>query len=267
MRLLALLVLLALLGGGYYYWKANPGLTPPRNFGEVSQQLQDTALTGAVRTALSLRGSLKPYAIAASTENGVVTLRGRVPDAELMAAAERVAAAVPDVRQVVNHLELGGRAAASEGDGRSLGEKLDDEALELQLRMAFSLNKGLKGSKIEIQSRRKAVRLSGQVASPEQRKLALEAAREVAGVKDVADDLAVSGRGPDGDEPRDAAQAAVRANPNLRDAEIVVERRGGRLVLRGHVRSGAERDLAGLVARDAAGQPVENALEVRHGME
>jgi osmotically-inducible protein OsmY len=107
------------------------------------------------------------------------------------------------------------------------------------------------------------VRLSGQVASPEQRTLALETARGVAGAKDVTDALTASGQRPGGDAPRDAAEAAVRANPNLAGAEIVVARRGDRLVLSGHVRSGAERDLAGLLAGNAAGQPVDNALEVR----
>jgi hypothetical protein len=38
---------------------------------------------------------------------------------------------------------------------------------------------------------------------------------------------------------------------------------GGRLVLRGTVRSGAEKDLAAALAREAAGRPVENAVEIR----
>jgi hypothetical protein len=41
-----------------------------------------------------------------------------------------------------------------------------------------------------------------------------------------------------------------------------VDTKDGRLVLKGKVRSGAERDLAGLLARDAAGGEVENAIVV-----
>ncbi|PYQ15667.1 MAG: hypothetical protein DMF80_08185 [Acidobacteria bacterium] len=38
---------------------------------------------------------------------------------------------------------------------------------------------------------------------------------------------------------------------------------GGRVVLCGQVKTAAEKDLAGALARDAAGGPVDNALEVR----
>ena len=96
-----------------------------------------------------------------------------------------------------------------------------------------------------------------------QKKMALEAAREVSGVRSVTEALAVDGLEGAADPARAAAEAALRASPNLEGAEIAVERRDGRLLLRGRVGSGAERELAGLLARDAAGQPVENALEVR----
>lgn len=84
--------------------------------------LLDVALTGAVRSALSLHKSLKPYAVAVKTEAAIVTLRGEVPSTRLATAAERVAAAVPDVRQVVNHLKVNQAVAAvstDAGDQRS----------------------------------------------------------------------------------------------------------------------------------------------------
>ena len=83
-------------------------------------------------------------------------------------------------------------------------------------------------------------------------------------MRTVTDNLAVGGHREGEGDARAAAEAAIRANPNLKGNEIVVERRDGRLVIRGSVRSGAERDLAGLLAREAARQPVDNALEVRH---
>ncbi len=54
LRLFALVVLVALAGGGYLYWKNNPSLTPPRNLGEAREQLEDAGVTGAVKTALAL---------------------------------------------------------------------------------------------------------------------------------------------------------------------------------------------------------------------
>lgn len=266
LRLLALLLLVGLAGGGYYYWKNDTGARPPRSLEEAQQQLEDVALTGAVKTALSLHKNLKSYEIAVSTESGIVTLRGELPSGELEAAAERVAAAVPDVRQVVNHLRLNEALAAasqSSAEDRTIGERLDDEALAVRVRMAFSLNKTLKQARIEVESRKKEVRLSGTV-NDEQRRLAVLTASEVSGVGKVSNQLSVAtpaGKG--GEERLAAVDRAIRGNANLQGAAIKVRLDGTRIVLEGRVKTGAERDLAGLLARDAAGQAIDNGLEIR----
>jgi osmotically-inducible protein OsmY len=264
LRLLASLILLGLVGAGFYYWKRHPGAAP-RSLGEAQQQLQDVATTGAVKTALSLHRSLRPYAVSVGTENGIVTLRGEVPTAELLAATERVAAAVPDVRQVVNHVKVNQAVAAlanPANDERSIGERLDDEALEVQLRLAFSLDRNLKGSRIEVESHKREVRLSGTLRSAAEKRLALQTASDVAGVKNVIDRLALVGQG-DAEQRRAAVEKAIRSNANLRDAPISVRLDDETIVLLGSVKSGAERELAALLARDAAGQAVRNSLEIQ----
>ena len=62
---------------------------------------------------------------------------------------------------------------------------------------------------------------------------------------------------------RGAAERALAGNPHLARYSLKVQDRGGRLILQGRVKTGAEKDLAGRVAREAAGGPVENALLVR----
>jgi osmotically-inducible protein OsmY len=70
--------------------------------------------------------------------------------------------------------------------------------------------------------------------------------------------------GAEGDPGRArAAEAALAANPNLSSFGLKVEARNGQLVLRGHVRTGAEKDLAGVVARDAANTTVQNNVIVQ----
>jgi hyperosmotically inducible protein len=263
-RLLALLVLVGLVGSGYYYWRRGGGAGAPRSLDEAQGQLKDVALTGAVKTAFQLHKSLRRHALNVSTEDAIVTLRGELPRKELVAAAERVAAAVPDVRQVVNHLKVGGAAEPDDaGDERSLGERLDDEALEVQARMAFSLNKNLKHAPVEIQSWKKELRLSGTVENAEQRRLALQTATELTGVSSVTDRLLVAGQDGDAEERRAAAERAIRKNASLKGAAISVRLDGGKIVLEGRVKNGAERDLAALLAREAAGQDIRNALEIR----
>lgn len=262
-RFLALLVLATLVGGGYYYWRGNPEIAAPRDLDEVGARLKDTALTAGVRTALSLHRDLAVQGLSASTEGRVVTLRGTVPRPELREAAERVAGAVPDIRQVVNHIAVDGSAVpAAPSDGRTVGERLDDEALVVRVRLAFSLNRDLAGSRIEVTAHRKEVRLAGRLPGEARRRLALQVAREVAGVESVADALetvepAAAGSG------AAAVARALEANSNLDASGIRVSEEGGSVVLAGQVGSGVERDLAGLLAREAAGKPVENRLEIR----
>jgi osmotically-inducible protein OsmY len=293
-------VLLVLVGAALYVWqvrRAAPqlsaegrdrdlggqaralGAEAKDKLGEMGQALRDLKVTASVKTALGLNRSLRPYSIDVSTQNAVVTLRGRVDGEELRARAEAVAAAVPDVIRVVSQLGgTSGAPAAAPAAERTLGESFDDHSLEMQVRLALSLNQNLKGSDLTVQAYRKQVTLGGDVASPAQRELALQIARDTASVGGVLDRIQVGGPeaggtgapagAPAGASKTDRAAAAQRAldfNPYLNGFNLQVREEGGRLLLQGRVRTPVEKDLAGLLAREAAGAPVENALEVRAG--
>jgi hyperosmotically inducible protein len=194
-RLFALLVLAVLVLTGLYYWKTRSPMmkvAAPESLHDVGQTLQDAAVTGAVKTAFQLNRRLKPLSIDVHTEDKVVTLRGDVPSGELKDTAERVAQAVPEVRQVVNHLRVkgGGEAEAPRPD-RTLSETLDDQALEVQVRLALSLNKDLKGSDLTVDAFKKAVTLSGRARSDRQKALAEQVARDTAGVSGVTNNVRV----------------------------------------------------------------------------
>jgi hyperosmotically inducible protein len=270
-RFFALLFLTALILCGLYYWRHGIGAAGTGGLGAVGQHLQDAKTTASVRAALTLNRSLKPYAIQVSTEDGVVTLRGDVPREELRSSAQRIAAAVPGVAQVVDHLKVRGEVPSEEDHpGRSLGERLDDEALEVQVRLALSLNKALEGTSLSVRSLRREVTVSGEVATAEQRRLALEIVGGTAGVGSVQDAVRVRDGAPGNGtsaqikEDREAAVArALRSDRNLARYALKVGTRDGRLVLTGVVRTSVEKDLAGALAREAAGGPVENAVRVQ----
>jgi osmotically-inducible protein OsmY len=65
-----------------------------------------------------------------------------------------------------------------------------------------------------------------------------------------------------GDQAK-AAKRALAATPSLARYDIQVREEAGHLVLSGRVKTAAEKDLAGHVARDATGAPIDNTLEVR----
>ena len=287
-RLLALIVLIGLVVAGLYYWRrtdegargaATDGIgNVGDRIGQVGQsvgnRLRDTKVTGQVKTALELSRTLKPYTFDVSTDNEVVVLRGDVPTEELRQAAERVAAGVPDVKQVRNEIRIGGTAAAPEGAGRSVGESFDDRALEAKVNAAFSLNRQMAGSDIKVSAFKREVTLSGTVTGEPQKQLALALAQDTAGVASVKDQIAgapsVAGASAPAapaatslsDRAR-AAQAALAANQSLAGYGLAVREERGRLLLAGRVRTAAEKDLAALVARDAAGVPVDNLVTIQ----
>jgi osmotically-inducible protein OsmY len=267
-RLLALLVILALVGAALYLWAPWTGSyrKPKEAIASVKDSLFEAKTTGAVKTALELNSTLAPYSIKVHTvEDGVVVLKGEVPREEIRMAAENVAAAVPDVRRVKNELRINPNLPVAHDGSRTLGENLDDKALVAKIHTAFSLNRQLKGSDLSVSVFRKAVTLRGEVNDETQHRVALEVARQTAGVSDVSDEIrikgkaapAVSGSGAEG------VKRALEANPNLAAYDIKVAEEDGKIVLTGRVKSGAEKDLAALVAKDAAGGPVTNSLEVR----
>lgn len=289
-RLVLLLVLVGLAVVGVSVWKSRNGSTPNvaetlregrgearalgaevrEKLGAIGEEWNDAKMTGSVKTALSLNRSLRSSSIEVHSDEGVVTLRGRVDSDESRARAEALAAEVPGVKQVVNQLQA--TAAGSSAVGRTLGESLDDQSLEVQVRLALSLNRDLAGTDLTVASYRREVTLGGEVASLGQRDSALRTARETGSVSSVVDRLRVRVSAeaprpsPSNAERVAAAQRALKTNPNLGAFDLRVGEESGRLVLRGVVRTSVEKDLAGVLAREAAGGVVDNAVEVRAGV-
>jgi osmotically-inducible protein OsmY len=276
-RFFALLVLLVLVAG-LYYWKYRPtGASPQQALASVGEKLRGAKTTGEVKAALELNRNLKPYPIDVDTTgDGLVALKGQVPREDFKAEAERVAAAVPGVRAVRNEIRIDPALPPPAEGGRTLGENFDDKALEAKVKLAFSLNKGLDGTHLSVRAYRREVTVGGTVDTPEQHQLALKLAGETSDVMKVNDEVQLRGQGAGpvaaatpaataavpGDRAK-AAKRALAANPSLSAYDIQVREEGGRLVLSGRVKTAAEKDLAGLVARDATGVPIDNTLEVR----
>ena len=295
-RVLALFIVVALVVGVLYYWKYQPGRLPHlrtdklgtvgSKLGEVGEtvgeKLRATKTKGAVKAALELNRNLNTYSIEVDThDDGTVVLRGGVPSEDVRAEAVRVASGVPDVARVDNQLRVDPALAPSSGEGRSFGENFDDHALEAKVTLAFSLSKDMKGADVKVTAFRREVTLGGTVVSEAQRKAALQIAQQTPQVSAVKDGLQVAGsaaapsapstipaastpaRAGAPADPARAAQTALATNPNLAGFVLKARMVGGRLVLTGRVRTGAEKDLAGVVARDAASAAVENNVIVQ----
>jgi osmotically-inducible protein OsmY len=302
MRKLFALIVLVGLGLALYFWKYQPGRVQvpqvPQGardtvqsagektrdalgevgqktreaLGNVGEKLRETKVAGQVKAAVELNRDLAPYPISVSApEPGVVTLTGSVPRDDLRRRAEEVAAAVPDVRRVVNQLQVAPGTPPS-GDTRTLGENLDDKALQAKLHLAFSLRRELEGTNIDVSAYRKDVTLTGEVDSDAQRALAEEVARQTTGVNSVKNEMRVRGAAAppavaaNTTSPTDRARAverALQANRHLASLGLKVRTEGTTVVLEGNVRSDVEKDLADALAREASGGPVRNDIQLR----
>jgi hyperosmotically inducible protein len=187
--MVVVVVVVALIGGGvYYYTKLHPEKAPWRDgAAAVQEKMATVTLEAQVKAALSLRESTKDLDLSVSAEKDVITLRGKVPSLEVSKAVESVASSVPGVRQVVSFLEVDKTAGSKPSgvDDRSIGEKVDDEALELKIRAAFKLDRDLASVGFEVKVMRRAVHLSSLTATADQKKRALAVARSVEGVLSV----------------------------------------------------------------------------------
>lgn len=275
-RALALVVFLGLVGVALYHFApalpafltGHPWFVEGRTtLHDLRRDLDDARISAGVKTALALNRSLKPYSLEVESKGATVSLRGEVASEELKTSAGRVAAAVPGVHGVQNGIVVTPALLSNGADGRSLGEALRDRTAEVQARVAFSLNRELKGTDIEVQAFRGQLTLAGVVDAPAQRHVALDVARQIPDVGDVVDAMRMRAEAtpaPGMRAPRAViAERALAASPHLGPFGLKVRQVGERLVLEGKVHTALERDLAGLVAEKEAGGPVENTVEVQ----
>lgn len=71
------------------------------------QQVDDAAITAAVKAKLAADGDINPFNIDVDSNDGVVTLQGRVEKDEARTKAEQLARDTENVRRVINLIKVG----------------------------------------------------------------------------------------------------------------------------------------------------------------
>lgn len=193
--------------------------------------------------------------IAVIVNEGIVTLTGFVQAPGEKGAAQASAMRIPGVLGIANEIEVQPRTDHDQPD--------PDIALDAVA--------GLQRAVPEIADRIMVivaggwVRLEGEVDSKQQSEQAQAAVREVRGVRGVVNDL----RFQPVLEPagvKQAILAALRRSAEADAEHIIVETEGGTVILKGTVRSWAEREEAVRTAWRAPGiTKVENLITVSAG--
>lgn len=214
----------------------------------------DAQIQEDVLEELRWDGRVHPNEIGISVKDGIVTLSGWVDSYPKRWTAQEAALRVVGVKAVANDVEVHLPSAA---------ERTDTDLAQAVL-TALTWDAGLSTSGMHVTVSHGWVTLKGTVDVPFQREQAERVVHHLAGVKGVSNLLAVRTIAP---VPLDVKQRIERAL--LRNAEtdarrITVEVHGHTVILKGAVRSYAERRAAEGSALSAPGiTEVENQILVQ----
>jgi len=183
-------------------------------------------------------------------KDGVVTLTGTVDTYMKKWRAEEVAHRVNGVIAVANEIQV-----------RSIGERTDSDIAAAALH-ALSWNSTIPQDKVHITVDKGWITLKGDVEWQYQRQEAERVVRRLLGVKGVSNLITVKPAATPADLKRKIEDALVR-NAQVDAERITVEVQGSKAVLKGKVRSWAEREEAERVAWLAPGiTSVDNQISL-----
>ena len=212
----------------------------------------DKELQRDVLDELAWEPSVDAAEIGVSVESGVVVLNGVVKSLNQKWTAERVAERVDGVRAVTDELVV-----KLPGDSQYSDADIAKAALN-----ALDWNASVPRDQIKVLVEHGRVTLKGTVEYHFQKDAAETAVRNLKGVKGVFNTVAIKPRASAGDVIQVIKRALHRAAQV--DAErISVEAREGKVILRGSVRTWAEREDAERAAWAAPGvSDVQNDIRI-----
>jgi osmotically-inducible protein OsmY len=190
--------------------------------------------------------------IGVAVKNGIVTLSGQVDSYSKKITAEKAAKRVSGVKAVAEDIQVG----ISPGFF-----KTDTEIAEAVLN-ALRWNSAVQDEKIKIKVEDGNVKLEGEVEWEFQRSSIRTAIENLAGVRSVINLINVKPRITPS-EIQQKIKAAFQRSATIDAGKIAAEVFGSKVILRGHVRSFAEKEDAEVAAWNAPGiTNVESKLEI-----
>jgi hyperosmotically inducible protein len=157
----------------------------------------DVGITTSVKSKLAADDVVKAHEINVDTKEGVVSLTGAVPTAEVKERAVELARATDGVTSVVDNLtvttaaadrDLGDETAATSG---RVGDTANDATITASIKTKLLADDDVSGLKIDVDTTGGVVTLTGNVKTAAEKAEAIRIARETDGVKSVEDRLKI----------------------------------------------------------------------------
>ena len=212
----------------------------------------DSELQRDVQDELAWEPSVDAAEIGVSVENGVVILNGTVKSLTQKWTAERVAQQVEGVRAVTDELVV-----KLAGDSQHTDADIAQAAVNV-----LNWNTSVPSNRVKVLVENGWITLQGSVEYQFQKEAAENAVRNLKGVKGVSNLIAVNPRVSAGDVKNKIEKALERA-AQVDARKISVEARIGKVILRGNVRTWAEREEAERAAWAAPGvSVVQNDIRI-----
>jgi osmotically-inducible protein OsmY len=193
----------------------------------------DEAIQADVLEELQWDTRVRPNEIGAAVKDGVVTLTGWVDSYLKKIAAEEAAHRVRGVKAVVNDIEvrLPGSAERTDAD------------LTAAVLNALKWDAAIPAGNVDVTVSQGWVTLKGEVDHGFQKRAALRAICRLSGTKGITNLMMVKPRVLPTDLKQQIERAFLR-NAQTDARNITVEMEGGKVILRGTVRSSAEKQAA-----------------------
>jgi hyperosmotically inducible periplasmic protein len=222
----------------------------------------DRRVENTIKDSYNFKTTLAKDDIAVHASAGVVTLSGTAAeDANRVLAAE-TAENTAGVKSVVNLVKVKGEQPSEHSDAWTT----------MKVKTVLAFHKNVSASGTEVDTADGVVTLKGKAESEAQKELTTEYARDVEGVKEVDNQLTVTGKKSHETigAKIDDASITARIKSSLlfhRSTHAIatkVKTQKGVVTLHGEARNAAEKDLVGRLAGDTEGvQRVDNRMTIK----